>query len=98
MSTNFKNKTITKEQSEAYNHLKDAFTDRLRETFKNEKFTKFDIKQSKKHFLDLEKQYKDTFKTKWSFFDYDERLSKLIAHTGIKNSDFKMENGTYWFE
>lgn len=98
MNTKFKNKEFTKEQSIAYNYLKDAFTDRLRETFKNEKFTKFDIKQSKEHFSDLEKQYKDTFKTKWSFFDYDERLGKLITHTGIRNKDFKMENGTYWFE
>ena len=98
MSTKFKNKEFTKEQTEAYNYLKSAFTDRLREVFKEEKFTKFDIKQSKEHFLDLEEQYKDTFKTKWSFFDYDERLSKLIAHTGINNNDFKMEKGMYWFE
>lgn len=97
MSAKFKNKEFTKEQTEAYGYLKNAFTDRLKEVFKSEKFTKYDIRQSKEHFSDLEKQYKDIFKTKWSFFDYDERLSNLIAQTGIKDSKFKMESGTYWF-
>jgi hypothetical protein len=98
MNTKFKNNNFTKEQTEAYGFLKSAFTDRLREVFKDEKFTKFDIRQSKEYFTDLEKTYKDIFKTKWSFFDYDERLSNLIAQTGIKDNRFKMENGTYWFE
>lgn len=98
MSTKFKSIEFTKEQTEAYGYLKNEFTDRLREVFKGERFTKFDIRQSREHFSDLEVRYKDIFKTKWSFFDYDERLGNLIAQTGIKNNSFKMEHGTYWFE
>lgn len=97
MSTKFKNKELTDEQFKEYCILKDAFTDRLREVFKSNKFTKRDISQSREHFSDLEKQYKGIFNTRWSFFDYEERLSRLIAQTGITNNNFKMEHGTYWF-
>ena len=97
MITKFKKTLLTKEQSDAYNNLKDTFTDRLREVFQDNKFTKTDIKYSKSYFLDLETRYKEIFKTKWSFFDYDERLSNLIAQTGVSTDNIKMENGTYWF-
>jgi len=97
-TTKYKDKKITKEQTEAYNNLRSTFTDRLRDVFKSDRFTKYDIVQSREHFTDLEKHYKDIFKTKWSFLDYDERLSKLIAQTGIAKDSFKMEQGTYWFE
>jgi hypothetical protein len=98
MATKYKSTPITKEQTKAYGYLSNSFIDRLREVFKGDKFTKLDIIQTREHFEDLEKQYKDIFKTKWSFFDYEERLSKLIAQTGIKSNNFKMDRGTYWFE
>jgi hypothetical protein len=90
-------KKITPEQTAAYNILKNDFAERLRAVFQTQKFTKIDICLCKERFLDLDERYKNIFSTKWSFFDYEERLGNLIAYTGILNSDFKMENGTYFF-